>query len=217
MEQVAPYPKMPTGLTLISTELLGKTPVREIATTPTKVHLKALLGDSIHKVLNLCTYNHNREIWAKPLEPPRYQSLQIAFWSAKQLLKKWSETSEPFSLTSVIQCITLLEKILEKKTIVPQPDFLIKSYLAFILHLHPCPVKSERAEVTIQAWQVLCFLSLTHLCWHYSCLSDHISNEAYKIIWGLASLFDLTYLNYYVKIDSLFCFNYWPRHIFSLL
>ena len=62
MELGAPYLKTSTGLTLISKELLGKTPERDVATTPTKVHLKPLLGDSIHKALNLCTYNHNTDM-----------------------------------------------------------------------------------------------------------------------------------------------------------
>lgn len=62
MELGAPYLQTPTGLTLISKELLGKTPERDVATTPSKVHLNPLLGDSIHKALNLCTYNHNTNI-----------------------------------------------------------------------------------------------------------------------------------------------------------
>lgn len=217
MKQVAPHPKTPTGLTLISTELLGKTPERDIAAAPTKVHLKALLGDSIHKVLNLCTYNHNRDM-SQATGTTMLSKFVDCFLVCKTAFKEVIENHWTILCDlSYSKCITLLEMILKKNHCAPA-RFLDKIIPGVPSALASMPsARSERAEMTIQAWRVLCFLSLTHLYWHYSCLPDPFCNEAYKIIWELASLFDLNYLNYYVKIDSVLCFIYWPTHILSLV
>lgn len=156
MKQVAPYPNTPLGQTLISTELLGKTPEMEIATTPTKVHLEALLGDSIHKVLNLCTYNHNRDM-RQATGTTVLSKFADCFLVCKTAFKKVIRNHWTI-LFDLCYSMHHPPRNDPEKNIVPQPDFLIKSYLVFILHLHPCPVSSERTEVTIQAWQVLCFL-----------------------------------------------------------
>lgn len=149
MKQVAPYPKTPTGLTLISTELLGKTPERDIAAAPTKVHLKALLGDSIHKVLNLCTYNHNRDM-SQATGTTMLSKFVDCFLVCKTAFKEVIENHWTILCDlSYSKCITLLEMILKKNHCAPARflDKIIPGVHSALASM-PCKVWKSRNDNT---------------------------------------------------------------------
>lgn len=84
------------------------------------------------------------------------------------------------------------------------PDKIITG-VHYALVSMPCKVWKGRSDNTgltsflLPIW--------THFYWYYSCPSGHTCNKTHKIIWGSANLFDLTYVNYYVKTDSLLCIS----------
>lgn len=83
----------------------------------------------------------------------------------------------------------------------------------FALASMPCKVWQNRNDNT---GLTSCLLPFTNSPLLTLFLSFYpVYNEVYKIIWGVARLFDLTYPNYYVERDPLFHLNYWPTHTFK--